>query len=391
MKSIFYSMEFTNGFRRYFFFFMILLYFIYLGHSAVAATAMFAVSRIVLTIFELPTGAFADYFSRKTSIIISFILMTISHIGFFVFTNFWLLSLAYILSDIGWSFQSGTNTAWIIDTLKLGKNKQKLSNLFAKFYFYEKVGSIVAALIGFIVIAINFRYVWLIIAVLNFIMVFVVILYMEERNFRVRKDKNFMMSTVSQVKQSISYLFKNTHKQLLQFFIGVFIAALSIEIFTTIIPLIFSQQLLISNSNISGIYTAVNIVALIAPFLGAMLLQKYGFQRPITFGLILLSILMIFFGYSMHLIVSIVLFLAYTVFSLSFATIHDAGMQYIIPSHSRASLGSAINIVWAIANAFASGFVSIGLLTLGLPLIALVAAVIAIAASFVYYAALRTI
>ena len=37
------------------------------------------------------------------------------------------MSFFFILHDIGWTFQSGTNIAWVVDTLAYAKNRFKLS------------------------------------------------------------------------------------------------------------------------------------------------------------------------------------------------------------------------------------------------------------------------
>ena len=86
-KSILFSVEFSHGLRRALTFGLALIYFIYLGFDIVWVTTLFAVSTIIMTFFEFPTSAIADYDSRKKSILISTILMTIGYLGIFLFTN----------------------------------------------------------------------------------------------------------------------------------------------------------------------------------------------------------------------------------------------------------------------------------------------------------------
>mgnify|MGYP006424953371 CR=1 FL=1 len=77
-KSLSYGIDFTHGMRRALTSALILIYFISLGFNVIAVTTLLAISTLIMTFFEFPTGAVADYDSRKKSILISFLLMFIS-------------------------------------------------------------------------------------------------------------------------------------------------------------------------------------------------------------------------------------------------------------------------------------------------------------------------
>jgi len=93
-KSIFYGMEFTHGIRRALLGALMLVYLLSLGFSLIAVTTLIAVAGIIGMCFEFPTGAIADYDSRKKSIVISFFLFFLSFLGIFLFSNFSFLSFA---------------------------------------------------------------------------------------------------------------------------------------------------------------------------------------------------------------------------------------------------------------------------------------------------------
>ncbi len=86
VRSLRNSMELTHGIRRALVKALALVYFLSLGFDIVAVTTLFAVSTIIMTVFEFPTGAIADYDSRKKSIMISFFLLFTSFLGIFLFT-----------------------------------------------------------------------------------------------------------------------------------------------------------------------------------------------------------------------------------------------------------------------------------------------------------------
>ena len=91
-KSMLYGMEFTHGFRRALMSALALLYFLSFGFNLVSITTLFSVSTIIMILFEFPTGAIADYDSRKKALMISFFLLFLAFLGLFIFENFWMLA-----------------------------------------------------------------------------------------------------------------------------------------------------------------------------------------------------------------------------------------------------------------------------------------------------------
>jgi len=77
-KSILYGMEFTHGIRRTLMGALALVYFVSLGFNIISITTLFAISGLIMMFFEFPTGAIADYDSRKKSLVISFFLLSLA-------------------------------------------------------------------------------------------------------------------------------------------------------------------------------------------------------------------------------------------------------------------------------------------------------------------------
>ncbi len=389
-KSLFYGMEFTNGIRRELVSALAIIYFLSLGHNLIAITTMFAVSRILMTLFEFPSGAFADYYSRKKSILISFALMSLAFLGIFFFQNFWLIAIFFILHDVAWTFQSGTTTAWVIDTLKYGENSKKLATLFARFFFFEKTGAIMGGLIGLVVVAINFRFVWLAIALTNIITFFVILKYMEEKNFTTKKlDSKIFLQTFIQAKDSIKFLLHKNNKQIKGLAFAVFFGTIAIDSFFIQTPLIFNQILGLSPEYIAGIFSIVAIVALIAPFMGEKLAHNYGTKKPLFLIFIAISIFMITFAVSNNIILSVGIIILFSSFETAFVTIHDSAVQHAIPSKNRATLGSAMNVIWAFANALSAFIIGIGIVNFGLIYSTIFSGIIALITGLIYLVSLK--
>ncbi|MCK5630706.1 MAG: MFS transporter [Nanoarchaeota archaeon] len=390
VKSLFYGMEFTNGIRRELVGALAIIYFLSLGHNLVAITTMFAVSRILMTLFEFPSGAFADYYSRKKSILISFGLMSIAFLGIYFFQNFWLIVIFFILHDIAWTFQSGTTTAWVIDTLKYGEHLKKLASLFARFFFFEKTGAIVGGIIGVVIIAINFKFIWLVIAIFNFFTFLIILKYMEEINFKPKKlDSKILLQTFIHAKDSIKFLLHKHNGQIKGLAIAIFFGTLAIDGFFIEIPLIFNQILGLSPAYIAGIYSIVGFFALIAPFIGEKLVHKFDSKKPLFFIFTGIFLFMVCFALSKNIFLSISIIVLFSIFETTFITIHDSAVQRAIPSKSRATLGSAMNVIWAIANSLSVFLVGIGINYLGLINTTIISSIIALLTAFVYLFSLK--
>ncbi len=231
-KSILYGMDFTHGIRRALIWALSLIYFVSLGFPIIWITTLFAVSTIIMVLFEFPTGAIADYDSRKKSLMISFFLMFIAFLGIFLFKEFWLIVPFWILGDIAWTFSTGAGSAWVIDTLDIAKEKNKIASLFSKGAIFEKSGHIIGGLIGFFIITISFRFIWLAIALTNLTMFFIIWKYMEERNFKPTKTPhNYATKSIIKAKESFSYLIHSENLELRILMIGGFLSAMAFSFF----------------------------------------------------------------------------------------------------------------------------------------------------------------
>ena len=350
-KSIRYGMEFTHGIRRALMSALALIYFISLGFSVISITTLFAISGIIMLLFEFPTGAIADYDSRKKSLIISFFLFFIAFLGIFLFKNFWLLAGSWILGDIAWTFSTGASSAWVIDALKYAKKKSKIVSLISKGYIFEKSGYFIGGLLGLIIVAINFRFIWLLISLTNLLMMIIIWGYMEERNFKPEKVQyNYLMKSFIKAKESFSYVIHKKNKELRALMLGGIFAAIAIGSFFTAVPLFFAQILNLRPEYISGIYSLSVLFAIVGPFLAEKIAHKKGFRISFFTFFMIMSLAIIVFAFSKSLILAIVSLTILRIALASNDVIEDSAYQHEFDSKIRASLGSLNSFNWNIAN-----------------------------------------
>ena len=86
--------------QRYFEPFLVLA-FMGKGLSFLAIGSLFAVEAVTVNLLEVPSGAMADLFGRRRSMILSFCAYALSFLAFGLATSFWSLAGAMVLFGVG--------------------------------------------------------------------------------------------------------------------------------------------------------------------------------------------------------------------------------------------------------------------------------------------------
>ncbi|RJQ34152.1 MFS transporter [Candidatus Parcubacteria bacterium] len=155
---------------------IIVLFFQDLGLSYSQIFWIFTIGSIFSFVLEIPTGIFADLYGKRRSIIISKFLIFVSFILFGFSFDFLSLLLANIIYELGKSFRSGTETAYVYGYLSQTKGSPNYILVKANQKFYARISeSIGTALGGFIAYKFGFNFAFFIAAIpalINFIQTF---------------------------------------------------------------------------------------------------------------------------------------------------------------------------------------------------------------------------
>tara|TARA_Y100000310_G_C20621320_1_gene783464 strand:+ start:343 stop:1539 length:1197 start_codon:yes stop_codon:yes gene_type:complete len=390
VKSLRYSMEFSHGIRRALMGALGLIYFLSFGFNIISVTTLFAVSTIIMVFFEFPTGAIADYDSRKKSIMISFFLIAVAFFGLFIFKSFWLLAGSWILGDIAWTFYSGAGGAWSIDALKIGKKKSKIISLISKGYFFEKGGHVIGGLIGLIIVAISFSFIWLFISVLYLFMFFVVWKYMEERNFKPEQvPHNYLKKTLIKAKESLSFVIHKKNRQLRTLLFGEFLGVFALSAFFVGMPLLFTQILGLNPEHLSGIVALVAGLTIISPLIAGKIAHNKGIKKSMVSFVFILSASIIIFALSQSVILAVIAFAVLQLSVAATSVIGDSAYHHEFDSKIRASLGSLSNIVWSIAFAISVFLAGLSINFFGIVPTLIISGAIALLEAMIYLFGLR--
>lgn len=103
---------------------------------------------LCLILFDVPTGAFADVFGRKKSIMVSGVCYALSCTTYGLSETVLGFCTAEILAALGMTFNNGALKSWLVDRLAHHKVEVDRTALFAKMSIIAKLSSMPAAAIG---------------------------------------------------------------------------------------------------------------------------------------------------------------------------------------------------------------------------------------------------
>ena len=123
------------------------IYFMDLGFSLFQISLLMAMMPLFMLLFEIPTGAIADIYGRKFSVILSYIIQGFAYILIFFLDNFYALLFAFALIGFGSTFISGAKEAWVTDLINKDR-KTFLHNYFVKRDSLCSAGLVVSGILG---------------------------------------------------------------------------------------------------------------------------------------------------------------------------------------------------------------------------------------------------
>ena len=176
---------------------------------------------VCIFILEVPTGAIADYFGRKTSIILSCIFLILGPILYASSKNFHIFFIAEFLFALGVALASGAEEAIIYDSLKeLGKENES-KKVFSKFNSLHMLGITISAPVGGIIAKyMGLQFPMFLTAIPTFIALFFVISIKEPSINKQEESLRYLKT----IKSGFTYLIKNkTLKILATDFIVIYV------------------------------------------------------------------------------------------------------------------------------------------------------------------------
>ena len=291
-----------------------------------------------LFIFEIPTGAFADVFGRKYSIVLAGVFNAFGTLAYFLAKGFWGFAGAEILLAIGSTFLSGAFTAWAVDRFKHFGHDADLKHLFVRENQVVQAVIIAGGLLGSYIAVKNISLTWLVSSVIFVIWTAVAFFGLKEEYFE-RKKFSFISGLVA---------LKNTAKSSIEFGIKHktvrFILLIGTLQYLCIMPMNMQwqpwfRQYFTSVSQNGWLWVAMSVMI----FVGASFAPR--FLRIIKDEALGIIVVQVFLGLTMAgtvifglFPVSVSIFMVNEFFRGLFKPIKDAYLNDQLPSEERATV-----------------------------------------------------
>lgn len=331
-----------------------IIYFRELGFSFLQIMIIMTAPALGLVVFEIPTGALADSFSRKWSAVLGFMIVGISVFFIPFFTNFYLILPLWFLAGLGSSFVSGADEALVIDNLNHHRRKDLYHGFFVKSGSLAAIGAIISPLAGAAIVKlVAIKYLWFIFGGGFLLMSLVLTLFAAECfHHRKLRMKEVITQTIKQSKSGAKFLL-STKSLLFLVLGGMFTSFMFVG--EGLQPMLVDLSMPVYSLGI--FYSAMAGVQLIFPFFSVYFKKlRLRTALSLTTGIgmiLLLSLLLISPPWYMIAIVVIMLTNGLRVIN---GPLFNTHAHHLIPNKIRATVLSARSMLTAVfASVYAIG------------------------------------
>jgi MFS family permease len=138
------------------------LYLAFKGMSLVEIGLLESIYHITGLICELPTGAIADVYGKKFSVLLGRLISVISCILMITSNSFLGFAIAFILSSAAMNLNSGAAEALVYDSLKGLGQEDNYKKIWGTLAFIMSIAQAIAVLLGGILSDVNFLYAYIV-------------------------------------------------------------------------------------------------------------------------------------------------------------------------------------------------------------------------------------
>lgn len=113
-------------------------------------------------LFEIPTGVVADYFGRKTSVLLGVLVSAAGNLAYGMSESMPGFLVAEGLFALGLSFRSGALEAWVTDELNQAGDTKRMTGVFSSGEIYSRVATMAGGFIGGAICIYDMHLPWLV-------------------------------------------------------------------------------------------------------------------------------------------------------------------------------------------------------------------------------------
>jgi MFS family permease len=326
-----------------------IIYFRDLNFSMFQVGILIALMPLFSLFFEIPTGAIADLYGRKFSVLLSYFIGGICFLLLFFFKDFLTIAVIFSISGIAMSLASGAKEAWIVDLIK---NKDLLHGYFPKAQGLDSFGLIVSGFIGaFFVKIYGTPIIWIATGI-SFFLAFIILGFADEIRQKSKiKIKDSFKKVKRQSVQTLSYGYK--HHVLFFFFLASAVLLISGNFDGQISWINFMSELGLPEYAFGYMWSAIGLMGLVAPIVSQRLLKKGREKKFIVNSLILCALVSFSVLFVRSLVFGFVVLLIGAFLSQLRTPAERIYFHRFIPSRLRATMGSVEGMMLCLVGVIA--------------------------------------
>src|SRR3989344_1506531 len=326
----------------------LVVYFSNLGLTAFQMGILLAIWPLSSLIFEIPTGAFADLYGRKASVLLGYFLEALVMLSLFFWKDFKLMLISFTVLGLATTFSSGSKDAWIVDMINK-TNRKVIHGFFSKMQFFISVGLIFSGIIGaFLVKIYGLSIIW--IAAFSSYILSIILLQIFTRGDYLRKKTNFFGSISNLKKQTkISLSYSRKHHIIFYLILAGMVAAFALNLQSSIAWIPLLEDLGMKEHQFGYLWSVMSLITAISPILALKVLKKGKEKNFIVLGLVFWSIITAGILFAYNLIFALIVMFLGLLFYFAKNPSEEVYFHRFIPSKLRATVGSIRNMVFSLA------------------------------------------
>ncbi|MFW9900699.1 MAG: MFS transporter [Candidatus Thorarchaeota archaeon] len=302
---------------------------------------------VMILVFEIPCGAIADYISRKFSLILGAIATAFAGLIYGSYPSIFIFAIGETLWAFGAALTSGTNAAFIYDTLRKLGRENEVSKISARNRSFSLLGIAISAPIGSLIGALFSLNLVMSLIFIPFFIATLISITLKEPNHDLETEKKEKYTTI--IKSGVSELTKNKILRILAVEMVITESLVFFLIWTYQVYLEALNFQLIFFGFVSTLMTVMQIIFNnIIPTLETKLNNKRRFLQIYT---IIPGIAFILMAIIQFIPVSIPLILIVIGFGFSRSLIFVKGINKQIETDNRATVLSTINMIASLIRA----------------------------------------
>lgn len=325
------------------------LYFLHIGLNFWQIALIGSARSIASLLFEIPTGAVADTYGRKFSVILGHILSGVTLLFVPFVKNFYFIIFLFVIDALFETLISGADRAWAVDLLKEKKKDNLIDSYFLKTRAFRNIGLVISPIIAaFILSRFNMSLLWTVFGVGTILSSAILFFGKESKNiFYQELDKETQQivgikNFKSHIKESLKIILSS--KIILLLFLGVFIFYFVDEI-TSLAWTPFLEKNNIPLPAIGYLFSVIAAIGIVLPFAIEKILYKKKKTDILIFTMSLYAVLLLSLGFLNKSFFIVIIFILFNLSEEIYTPIEEALTNSYINTKNRATILSTKSII----------------------------------------------